>query len=510
MGRAAACDRGQGGAGSGLGSCASCSTRARSRRGRPGYLLRVEPGALDLERFQSLLDQGRERLAQGDAREAGELLREALGLWRGSPLAEFEYEAFARNEIGRLEELRLAALELRLEADLALGRHSEVVGELEGLVRDHPLRESFSRLLILALYRAGRQADALAAYQDARARLVDELGLDPSQALQQLEKQILLHDSALDLPAAKAAGPAPAPAAAAYPSTPAVMPVAREQRKTVTVLFCDVVGSTALGEQTDPEALRALLARYFERMKAIVESHGGTVEKFIGDAVMAVFGVPAVHEDDALRACRAAVEMRDALPELGIEGPDRCEHRRGRDRHGGAAGDRGRGERGGAVRAGGRAGRGADRRGDACARARGGGGGAGGAADAEGEVAAGAGLPAPLGAGRAGAQPRLAVRRARAGARADPRGVGARAGAGALRAADGGGRRGRGQVAAGGGGARRGRGSRGAGPLPVVRRGDHVLAGRGGGEAARGAPVGSGRGGRDPVAAGRVGRRDER
>ncbi len=96
-------------------------------------------------------------------------------------------------------------------------------------------------------------------------------------------------------------------------------PAPREQRKTVTVLFCDVTGSTALGESTDPEALRALLARYFERMKGIVESHGGMVEKFIGDAVMAVFGVPQVHEDDALRACRAAVEMRDALPELGVQ-----------------------------------------------------------------------------------------------------------------------------------------------------------------------------------------------
>jgi class 3 adenylate cyclase len=94
----------------------------------------------------------------------------------------------------------------------------------------------------------------------------------------------------------------------------------REQRKTVTVLFCDVAGSTALGESKDPEALRTLLARYFKRMRGIVESHGGTVEKFIGDAVMAVFGVPTVHEDDALRACRAAVEMRDAFPELGING----------------------------------------------------------------------------------------------------------------------------------------------------------------------------------------------
>ena len=100
----------------------------------------------------------------------------------------------------------------------------------------------------------------------------------------------------------------------------AVVPAdAKEQRKTVTVLFCDVTGSTALGEELDPERLRALLARYFERMKALVESHGGSVEKFIGDAVMAVFGVPVVHEDDALRAVRAAAEMRDALPELGLQ-----------------------------------------------------------------------------------------------------------------------------------------------------------------------------------------------
>ena len=96
--------------------------------------------------------------------------------------------------------------------------------------------------------------------------------------------------------------------------------IAREQRKVVTVLFCDLTGSTGLGETLDPESLRALLARYYERMKAIVERHGGSVEKFVGDAVMAVFGVPVLHEDDALRALRAAQEMREALPELGIEG----------------------------------------------------------------------------------------------------------------------------------------------------------------------------------------------
>src|SRR2546423_3713233 len=100
----------------------------------------------------------------------------------------------------------------------------------------------------------------------------------------------------------------------------AVAEPSSEVRKTVTIVFCDVTGSTALGESTDPEAVRALLARYFERMRGIVEAHGGSVEKFIGDAVMAVFGVPVTHEDDALRACRAAVEMRDALPGLGIAG----------------------------------------------------------------------------------------------------------------------------------------------------------------------------------------------
>ena len=144
----------------------------------------------------------------------------------------------------------------------------------------------------------------------------------------------------------------------------------REQRKTVTVLFCDVTGSTELGERLDPEALRALLAWYFERMKAIVERHGGSVEKFIGDAVMAVFGVPIVHEDDALRALRAAVEMRAAFSELGINGADRRDDRRGRDRHRGAAGHGRRRQRRGSTGADGAAGGDPNRRGDPAADAR--------------------------------------------------------------------------------------------------------------------------------------------
>ena len=290
----------------------------------PGYVVRVEDGALDLQRFERLLDEGRQLLAAGAPVEAGEVLRRALALWRGTPLADFRYEAFAHEEILRLEALRLIALEHRLEADLAVGRHGEAIPELETLIRDYPLRERLRELLMLALYRSGRQADALAVMQEARATLRDELGLDPSQALQRLEKAILLQDPSLD--AAPAAVPPEAaehhvrPRSSEPASAPEVEVITRAQRKVVTVLFADVAGSTEFGESLDPEALRALLATYFEQMKAAADRHGGVVEKFIGDAVMAVFGVPAVHEDDALRALRAAMEMRDAIAELGIEG----------------------------------------------------------------------------------------------------------------------------------------------------------------------------------------------
>jgi DNA-binding SARP family transcriptional activator/class 3 adenylate cyclase len=285
---------------------------------RPGgYVLRVEPDALDFQRFEKLVDQGRRLLAGGAAAEGADLLRRSLALWRGPPLADFQYEPFARNEIGRLEELRHVAVEQRLEGELALGRHAEVVGELEALVRDQPLREGPRRLLILALYRSGRQADALAAYRDARETLLDELGLDPGQALQQLEQAILRQDPGLDLPAA----PPPAAAVSAPPPREPSPPVdwSVEGRKTVTVLFCDVVAFSDLAERLDPEYLRNVLSEFFEQAAAILEHHGGTVEKFIGDEVMAVFGVPVVHEDDALRAVRAAVELRAAVTERQLE-----------------------------------------------------------------------------------------------------------------------------------------------------------------------------------------------
>jgi predicted ATPase/DNA-binding SARP family transcriptional activator len=166
----------------------------------PGYVVQVEPDALDLHRFERLVDEGRSLLARGLAAAASKRLHDALSLWRGPALADFAYESFAQAAIARLEEIRLAAVELRIEADLALGQSHELVGELEVLVADNPLRERLRISLMTALYRAGRQAEALDAYQDARRALVDELGIDPSPALQELERAILRHDPALEVP----------------------------------------------------------------------------------------------------------------------------------------------------------------------------------------------------------------------------------------------------------------------------------------------------------------------
>jgi YVTN family beta-propeller protein len=163
-----------------------------------GYLLQPELGQVDLDRFEALAAEGRQALGEGDARRAGDRLREALALWRGPPLADFAYEPFAQAATARLEEERLTALEDRIDADLELGRHAALVGELEALVREHPLRERLHAQLMLGLYRSGRQADALEHYQRARRRLIDELGIEPAPELQGLERAILNHDPALD------------------------------------------------------------------------------------------------------------------------------------------------------------------------------------------------------------------------------------------------------------------------------------------------------------------------
>src|SRR5215210_737756 len=159
----------------------------------PGYVLYVDPADLDLARFEQLVAEARRASPEG----ASERLREALALWRGPPLGDLAYEQFAQAEIARLEEMRLGAVEQRLESDLALGHHAELVAELETLIAGHPLRERFRYQLMLALYRNERQAEALEAYRQAREELSNELGLEPSESLRQLEAAILRQDPEL-------------------------------------------------------------------------------------------------------------------------------------------------------------------------------------------------------------------------------------------------------------------------------------------------------------------------
>jgi DNA-binding SARP family transcriptional activator/pimeloyl-ACP methyl ester carboxylesterase/class 3 adenylate cyclase len=168
----------------------------RIRTRPPGYLLHASEDEVDLARFESLVAEGR---ARPDPDERSDCLREALALWHGKPLAELRDQDFAEREIARLEELRLAAVEERVDTDLALGRHGELVPELEALVAEHPFRDRLRGQLMLALYRSGRQADALHVFQSGRRALVDELGIDPGPALRQLELRILRQDPSLDL-----------------------------------------------------------------------------------------------------------------------------------------------------------------------------------------------------------------------------------------------------------------------------------------------------------------------
>jgi len=243
-----------------------------------GYELRIDRDDVDALRFERLL--------------AAQAPREALALWRGPPLEELAGEPFAAAEIRRLEELRLAALELAVEQDLVAGRHREVIGELDALVAQEPLNERFHAQRMLALYRSGRQSDALAAYRHARETLLDEVGLEPGPELQQLNDAMLQHDPGLAAPAA--ATPAPA------------VPAAINERRQVTVLCAGI----ALESDLDPEALHRALAQFSNRFAAIVERHGGTVERTTAEHAVGYFGLATTHEDDVLRALRAALELQ--------------------------------------------------------------------------------------------------------------------------------------------------------------------------------------------------------
>jgi len=258
-----------------------------------GYVLNAGPEQIDLGRFERLVAESRD--VEGQERAAK--LSEALALWQGPPLADLAFEPFAAHEISRLEDLRTSAFEDLIDAQLALGAGPELLDRLEALIAEHPFRERLRAQQMLALYRDGRQADALVAYQETRRALVDGLGIEPGSALRELEAAILRQDSSLEVPRrSRKRGPAPA----------------EQRRKVVTILFADL----ACPDTLDPELLRKTSMDALARMQVVLERHGATVEQRGVDEVMAVFGVPRSHEDDPLRAARAAQELRSEVAGL--------------------------------------------------------------------------------------------------------------------------------------------------------------------------------------------------
>jgi DNA-binding SARP family transcriptional activator len=254
----------------------------------PGYLLDVVPADTDLGRFEELSAAAR---AADDAAARAAKLREAVALWRGDPLADLVNEPFAALEAPRLAELRVTARRDLVDAELALGRHATLVPELDALVAEDPYDRHVRGQLMLALYRAGRDADALVAY-DRAARALDEIGLEPGPELRERQRQILNHDPELLLPQTSSARPAP-------------------ERKTVTVLVVGPSDPAGGVEDADPERLRGLADASFVGARTAAERHGGTVERIADGSAVAIFGLLAANEDDALRAVRAAVDLND-------------------------------------------------------------------------------------------------------------------------------------------------------------------------------------------------------
>jgi DNA-binding SARP family transcriptional activator len=233
-----------------------------------GYRLRAAEDVLDVARVEALAKQAREATERGDHAWAAVALTEALRTWRGQPLGEFSGESWAAVEAARLSELRETLLEERVDAELACGRHAALLPELEALTSEHPLRERLWGQRMVALYRSGRQADALRVYQGVRILLADELGIEPSHELRRLEQQVLAQDHALDWSVtAPPASPTPGP------SLPSGV---------VTFLLTDIEGSTALWDTT-PEAMAQALTRHDALVRGPVEFYGGVFLKARGE-----------------------------------------------------------------------------------------------------------------------------------------------------------------------------------------------------------------------------------
>lgn len=263
---------------------------------RGGYRLVVRPGELDADRFAAAETAAR-TMSDPSAREAA--LVDALAMWRGEPLGDLASERFVQAEVARLDARRTAALDARAEAALAAGRHAELIPVLEAAVATHPDGEGLRARLMVALYRSGRQSDALRIYREGRRYLAEELGMDPGAELQLLERQILNHDPALDLPVA----------------TPALARDVRQERKTITVLVVEVVAVSA----TDPEDLEVTAQPALDRIRTLVDRASGRAELLFANAILGIFGAPRAHEDDALRAVRTALELLEGNDPAGLQ-----------------------------------------------------------------------------------------------------------------------------------------------------------------------------------------------
>lgn len=266
-----------------------------------GYRLAVEADAVDANRFERLLTESRTLMTA----DRSAMLSTALALWRGPALDDFRYEPFAQQPIRVLEEMRVEAIEERIETDMDLGLSNQLIPELEGLIAAHPFRETLRGLLMLALYRTGRQTDALAVFHDTRSVLVEEMGIEPGPALQKLEAAVLRQDPDLEALSGPRAGVKLATVAASWlPS----------ERRPVTVVVVDVAPAAA--ETLDPEAVGGLSRLAANTAVDVLEHHGGRVDRFIGGMVTGFFGLPIAGEDDTLRAVRAGLEVRRAVAAL--------------------------------------------------------------------------------------------------------------------------------------------------------------------------------------------------
>lgn len=271
-----------------------------------GYRLASEPDAVDAHRFPLAVAAARRHLPD-DPEIADRLLTRALELWRGTPFADAERAEWLRPTRTRLEALRLQATVDSLDARLRLGHHDEVVPDLRSLVEEHPLREDLWGLLMLALYRAGRQAEALRAFTAARYRLAEELGIDPGPDLRALEGRILAQDTSLLV------DPAPAPEPVDIAGTAQPAPPPAEERRLVTFVVGELIGIDELQAHVGPETAALVVAEAAGAMAAALELLGGTTVASDHAAMIASFGIPVARDDDAYRAIRAGLTIRSEI-----------------------------------------------------------------------------------------------------------------------------------------------------------------------------------------------------